>query len=182
MFFSCFDRWRYQIILLWYDLTSFTNALNQNLNILLGNYQLKVAKSYLRKHLSLSEIDPDESEFIFELWEQHGDPFKIRFSSWRSNEKFYIATVQYASDEDEQIKGWHCTCFNDSRVHGYRSYIAALLWYYRVCGANVDDEHRLSAQKLLHVVKACINVVDDDEDPRTLHILTDDSNGMDFDG
>ena len=49
-------------------------------------------------------------------------------------------------------------------------------------GASIDDEHRLSAQKLLHVVKGCIqyeDIVDDDEDERTSYGLTDGSNRVD---
>ena len=51
-------------------------------------------------------------------------------------------------------------------------------------GASIDDEHRVSAQKLLHVVKDCIqyeDIVDDDEDERTSYGLTDDSNRLDSD-
>ena len=51
-------------------------------------------------------------------------------------------------------------------------------------GASIDDEHRVSAQTLLHVVKDCIqyeDIVDDDEDERTSCDLTDDSNKIDSD-
>ena len=49
-------------------------------------------------------------------------------------------------------------------------------------GASIDDEHRVSAQKLLHVVKDCVqyeDIVDDGEDERTSYGLTDDSNRID---
>ena len=51
-------------------------------------------------------------------------------------------------------------------------------------GASIDVEHRVSAQKLLHVVKDYIqyeDIVDDDEDERTSYGLTDDSNRIDSD-
>ena len=51
-------------------------------------------------------------------------------------------------------------------------------------GASIDDEHRVSAQKLLHVVKDFIQyegIGDDDEDERTSYGLTDDSNRIDSD-
>ena len=51
-------------------------------------------------------------------------------------------------------------------------------------GASIDDEHQVSAQKLLHVVKDCIqyeDIVDDDEDETTSYGLTDDSNRIDSD-
>ena len=51
-------------------------------------------------------------------------------------------------------------------------------------GASIDGEHRVSAQKLLHVVKDCIqygDIVDDDEDERTSYGLTDDPNRIDSD-
>ena len=51
-------------------------------------------------------------------------------------------------------------------------------------GASIDDEHRVSAQKLLYVIKHCIqyeDIVDDDEDERTSYSLTDDSNRIDSD-
>ena len=49
-------------------------------------------------------------------------------------------------------------------------------------GASIDDEHGVSAQKILHVVKDCIqyeDIVDDDEEERTSYGLTDDSNRID---
>ena len=51
-------------------------------------------------------------------------------------------------------------------------------------GASIDDEHRVSTHKLIHVVKDCIqyeDIVDDDEDERTSYGLTDDSNRIDSD-
>ena len=51
-------------------------------------------------------------------------------------------------------------------------------------GASIDDKHRVSAQKLFHVVKDCIryeDIVGDDEDERISYGLTDDSNRLDSD-
>ena len=48
--------------------------------------------------------------------------------------------------------------------------------------ASIDDKHRVSALKLLHVIKHCIqyeDIVDDDEDERTSYGITDDSNRID---
>ena len=84
------------------DPTLSTNILNQKFTLTLDNWLLaQQTKSYLHERLNPSEIDLDEIEFTAELLEQHGDPIRIRFSSWHSNQKFYIATIQYASDEDE---------------------------------------------------------------------------------
>ena len=80
------------------------NILHQKFTLLLGSYYLRQTESYLHEHFNPSEIKLDEIELFAELYEQYHDLVRILFPSRHSNQKFYIATVQYGSDEDEQIQ------------------------------------------------------------------------------
>jgi hypothetical protein len=100
--------------------------------------------------LSPSPLYDDELEFIVELSSRYHDLVRARFSSRHSNNKNYIAVIQYHSLNTEQpINGWYCTCTSGRRDVGCCAHVAAPLWHLGVCRAEIDyNIHPLSTTKI----------------------------------
>ena len=139
-------------------------------DIVVGSYQVKQAISYIQEHLTLSPIYDDKLEFIVELSSLNDDLVRARFSSRHSNNKNYIAVIQYDSKNTEQpINGWYCTCMAGRRDVGCCVHIAALLWHLRVCRAEIDlNTHPLSTGEIISTITdsaqfSDVEATDDDE-------------------
>jgi hypothetical protein len=72
--------------------------------LVLGSYQIKMAKSYIADHLKQSLIDED-IEFSVELCQAYDDLVRARFKSRHSNHKNYLATVQFNQNKKQPITG-----------------------------------------------------------------------------
>jgi hypothetical protein len=120
--------------------------------LLLGSYQIKSAKAYIIEHLKPSYIDPQRSEFIVELCEQHPDLVRAHFDSRHSSSRTYRTTIRY-HDQIPHIREWYCTCVIGSRVIGCCAHVAALLWYLGVeRGIPPTTVHPLSTIRLLNAI------------------------------
>ncbi|CAF4370868.1 unnamed protein product [Rotaria sp. Silwood2] len=115
-----------------------------------GSYQVKQAMSYIQEHLTPSPLYDDEFEFIVELSSYNDDLVRARFSSRHSNNKNYIAVIQYDNKNTEQpINGWYCTCTSGRRDVGCCVHVAALLWHLGVRRAEIElNTHPLSASEI----------------------------------
>lgn len=131
--------------------------------IILGSYQIKMAKAYIIDHLQQSYLDEDQLEFIVELCEEYDDLIRARFQSRHSNQKKHIATVQFDEHNEQPITGWYCTCAAGGREVGMCSHITALLWHLGVERATIPaSTHPLSASKLLDAIDTSITFSDQD--------------------
>ncbi|CAF2876294.1 unnamed protein product [Rotaria sp. Silwood2] len=115
-----------------------------------GSYQVKQAISYIQEHLTPSPLYDDEFEFIVQLSSYNDDLVRARFSSRYSNNKNYIAVIQYDNKNTEQpINGWYCTCTSGRRDVGCCVHVAALLWHLGVRRAEIElNTHPLSASEI----------------------------------
>ncbi|CAM4830480.1 unnamed protein product [Rotaria magnacalcarata] len=97
-------------------------------NLCFGSYQVKQTMPYIQEHLTPSPLYEDELEFIVELSSKNDYLVRARFSSRHSNNKNYIAVIQYNIRNTEQpINGWYCTCTTGRRDVGYCAHVAALI-------------------------------------------------------
>jgi hypothetical protein len=139
-------------------------------------YQIRMAKSYIREHLTESILNEDELEFIAELCAEHDDLLCFCFHSRYSSQKNHIATVQFDSQEDNPIQGSYCTCLSGSREVGCCVHVAAILWHLGVRRAEIDPEiHPLAAGRFLEAVHDSIQHPyiheDSDDDDRVQYAL-----------
>ena len=131
--------------------------------VVLGSYQIRMAKSYIADHLQQSDINEEQLEFIVELCDKHDDLVRARFQSRHSNRKKYIATVQFNEQNEKPITGWYCTCSVGGREVGMCSHVTALLWHMGVERATVSTSaHPLSASKLLSAIDDSMKFSDDE--------------------
>ena len=87
---------------------------------------------------------------MIELCAQRTDLVRARFVSRHSNNKNYIATIQFNVDTECPINSWFCTCISGSRDVGCCAHVTALLWHLGVSQAEHDNKlHPLSAGHLL---------------------------------
>ena len=103
-------------------------------------------------------------EFTVQLSSKYKDLVRVRFASQHSNNKNYVATVQFDEQDDEEpITGWYCICLAGARVIGCYAHITALRWHLGVCRGQVNSPHHsLSANIYLSSVEDCIPYSDID--------------------
>lgn len=131
----------------------------------LGSYQIRMAKSYIREHLSSSENTEEKMQFIVELCKEHEDLIRARFQSRHSNRKRHVATVQFNGEEEQPIQGWYCTCSSGAREVGMCSHVTALLWHMGVERTrNTTFVNPLGAANLLNAIDDSISFSDDETD------------------
>ncbi|CAF1543483.1 unnamed protein product [Adineta ricciae] len=130
-----------------------------------GAYQVRMARSYVQDHLTPSVFNDEELEFVVEMCSTIDDLVRVRFRSRHSNNKNYIATIQFDSMNEEPITGYYCTCISGAREIGCCAHVCAVLWHLGVQrGQVLSNTHPLSAINLLNSINDSIQYSESDED------------------
>ena len=102
--------------------------LSFHLLIVIGGYQIRMAKSYVNEYLTSSSLFPDRKEFIVQVRKDVNDLVCIRFESCHSNSAFYYTYIEYKEQSEQPIQCWYCNCPIGERVIGCCSHVATVLW------------------------------------------------------
>ena len=95
--------------------------------IVIGGYEIRMAKSYVNEHITSSSLFPDRKEFIVQVRKDVNDLVRIRFQSSHSNSAFYYTYTEYKEQDEQPIQWWYCNCPIGERVIGCCSHVAAAL-------------------------------------------------------
>ena len=110
------------------DCLEFPKLTKQDLiNITLGSYQIKMAKSYVSAHLD------NEGKYSFQICTDQDEPGLLRAEvhSRHKHNTFYKVYVKYQPNGrgSDAIIGYVCRCKVGSRTVGCCSHITSVLWF-----------------------------------------------------
>jgi hypothetical protein len=111
-------------------------SLDSLMDLTLGVYQLKQAKTYAIEH-----IDPDGA-YEVKVAIQEKAIIRARIQSRHVNAVQYDVWLKYCSNE---ILGWYCTCKVGARVVGCCAHISSLMWYLAYARYNSNELQQRSS-------------------------------------
>jgi hypothetical protein len=134
------------------DLNSFSFPkldLTYLLNLTIGVYQLKQAKSYTREHLNENGL------YEFELIPENKNLIKIKINSRHSSSTIYTLFIEIDRNKHfDPIKAYYCDCKVGARTIGCCAHIASALWY---IGIAVHDSKLIKPTFSTKLHSFCIN-------------------------
>lgn len=90
------------------------------LNLTVGVYQLKLAKSYTAEHRN------DDGDYSIMVNHDIPDVLRVRIQSRHTSSKQYLLWIEHSSGA---VTGWYCQCRAGARVVGVCAHVASVLWY-----------------------------------------------------
>lgn len=90
------------------------------LNLTVGVYQLKLAKSYTAEHKN------DDGDYNIMVNNDIPDVLRVRIQSRHISSKQYFLWIEHSLGA---ITGWYCQCRAGARVVGVCAHVASVLWY-----------------------------------------------------
>lgn len=89
-------------------------------NIILGVYQLKLAKLYTKEHMQ------NDGGYDIMVHKQEPGIIMAKIQSRHVSSKIYKMWIEF---DEISVNGWYCQCKCGSRVVGSCAHIASVIWY-----------------------------------------------------